>query len=1081
VTDFVLDTTNPQWFLARSLTERLGAQGRPLDTDLTIGRTRLDLWRQERLSFLRDEGHLADYIERKGTDREGLVAVLGETAESVRRRLPAVPGYVEYIRDALEHPFAQEKHDGAGHRFSSVLRPFFHKAAAELRAAITALDPADSGIDTGRLADRLAEPPLEALDILVGRALALEINIARIEGRLRRDNPHERYHEFMDSLSDPRNLTAFLADYPVLAADVVALLRNWVRARLELAERLIADLPAIREKLGPLEEPGQPSEIDLGAGDLHAGGRSVARLTFEGGQRVVYKPRSLGAERHFQDVLRWFNDRGLQPTLRTLWVLDRGEYGWVEFVSPQECEDGAALGRFYTRMGAFLLVLHTLGASDMHFENIIAAGEHPVMIDLEALFHVLVKDAPLDAAGRSQGAADLMHSSVLGVGLLPSPNFRVEDDEIVWNDFGGVSDIGTQLTSRKVMGWDRFGTDEIRMTRRRIQQSESQNMPRVGDRKANAYEFRDDILAGYRGAYRILQGHRADFLREDGPLEAFAGDEVRMILRPTQLYYTLLTESWHPDYQQDALDRDNFLDALWSGYPDLPQRDAVIGSEVEQIRAGDIPIFHSRPGTRDLYAQGRLLVPGMFDRSGLQRSRERVEGMSHAHREQQSWFIDAALAAHAMSGSHGSSPARHGHAHSLPPATGPATKDVLLAEAAEVGDRLVKTAIQQEGRITWLGLNLVDEQVWQVNPVQIGLFDGLSGIALFLGYLGHVSGEDAYREVAAKAAAMIVDELEDLDQSIDVHVTMSGIGAFGALGGSVYALSHLGHLWNDGLLLERAASVVPYMAERIDGDLSLDVISGCAGGILALLSLDTVAPGSGALAVAEKMGRRLADRAVECRGGKGWVTTVSAEPLAGFSHGASGIAVALARLDRARGTDEYRSLVLSALKSESALFDQGVGNWADLRDDTPQGDFMVAWCHGANGVGLARDDLRGYCADEDLREDIERAVRAVEATWSGVGTGRGFGNHSICHGDLGNLELLVRAAGTQEARERVRVLLADVLVAKEHLGWRCGVPLGVETPGLMPGLAGIGHALMRFAEPSLVPSVLLLEAPPQKA
>ncbi|MED7929204.1 type 2 lanthipeptide synthetase LanM family protein [Nonomuraea sp. LP-02] len=1076
MTDFVFDATHPQWFLAHSLADRLRAEEGPQETDLSIGRARLDLWRQERLSFLRDEGHLADYIERKGTDRAGLVAVLGETAEGVRRRLPTVPGYVEYLRDALERPVDPEQKDNAGLRFSSVLRPLFHKAAAELRAAITALDPADSGIDTGPLADRLAEPPLETLDMLAGRAVALEINIARLEGRLKRDTPHERYHEFMESLSAPRNLAAFLADYPVLADDVVFLLRNWTRARLELAERLISDLPALREKLGSAEETGQPAEISLGAGDLHAGGRSVARLTFEGGQHVVYKPRSLGTERHFQDVLRWFNDRGLEPALRTLWVLDRGEYGWVEFVPTQKCADDAALGRFYTRLGAFLLVLHTLGASDMHFENIIASGEHPVMVDLEALFHVLVKDAPLDLGGRSQGAAELMQSSVLGVGLLPSPSFRVEDDEIVWNDFGGVTDIATQLTSRKVMGWDRGGTDEISLTRVRIPQGEAQNMPQVGDKKANAYEYRDDILTGYRTAYRILQDHRADFLRQDGPLAAFADDEIRMILRPTQLYYTLLTESWHPDYQQDALDRDNFLDALWSGYPDLPQRDAVIASEVTQIRAGDIPIFHSRPGTRDLYAHGRLLVAGMFDRSGLDRSRERIEGMSHAHREQQSWFIDAALAAHAMSGSHGSS-AGQDHAHALPPATGPAAGDVLLAEAAGVGDRLVSTAIQQGERIAWLGLNLVDEQVWQVNPAQIGLFDGLSGIALFLGYLGHVTGDDGYRDVAAKAAAMIVDELDDLGKSADMHVTMSGIGAYGALGGSVYALSHLGHLWNDGLLLERAASVVPYLAERVDDDLALDVIGGCAGGILALLSLHAVAPGSGALAIAEKMGRRLAERAVECGGGTGWVSSVSAEPLAGFSHGASGIAVALARLDRARGTDEYRSLVLSALRFESGLFDDGAGNWADLRDDTAQGDFMVAWCHGATGVGLAREDLRGYCADEILREDIERAARAVEATWNGVGTGRGVGNHSICHGDLGNLELLFRAARTEQEREHVRALMAEVLVAKEHLGWRCGVPLGVETPGLMPGLAGIGHALVRSAAPDLVPSVLLLEPP----
>jgi lantibiotic modifying enzyme len=39
------------------------------------------------------------------------------------------------------------------------------------------------------------------------------------------------------------------------------------------------------------------------------------------------------------------------------------------------------------------------------------------------------------------------------------------------------------------------------------------------------------------------------------------------------------------------------------------------------------------------------------------------------------------------------------------------------------------------------------------------------------------------------------------------------------------------------------------------------------------------------------------------------------------------------------------------------------------------------------------------------------------------------------------------------------------------------VPLGVETPGLMTGLAGIGYQLLRLAAPDIIPSVLVLEPP----
>jgi len=46
-------------------------------------------------------------------------------------------------------------------------------------------------------------------------------------------------------------------------------------------------------------------------------------------------------------------------------------------------------------------------------------------------------------------------------------------------------------------------------------------------------------------------------------------------------------------------------------------------------------------------------------------------------------------------------------------------------------------------------------------------------------------------------------------------------------------------------------------------------------------------------------------------------------------------------------------------------------------------------------------------------------------------------------------------------------------------GWLSGIPLEVESPGLMTGLAGIGYGLLRLAEPSRVPPVLLL-APPKE-
>jgi lantibiotic modifying enzyme len=56
-------------------------------------------------------------------------------------------------------------------------------------------------------------------------------------------------------------------------------------------------------------------------------------------------------------------------------------------------------------------------------------------------------------------------------------------------------------------------------------------------------------------------------------------------------------------------------------------------------------------------------------------------------------------------------------------------------------------------------------------------------------------------------------------------------------------------------------------------------------------------------------------------------------------------------------------------------------------------------------------------------------------------------------------------------------MTAIIFESINRLGWLCGNPVKVESPGLMTGLAGIGFELLRLAEPLRVPSVLVL-APP---
>jgi type 2 lantibiotic biosynthesis protein LanM len=360
-------------------------------------------------------------------------------------------------------------------------------------------------------------------------------------------------------------------------------------------------------------------------------------------------------------------------------------------------------------------------------------------------------------------------------------------------------------------------------------------------------------------------------------------------------------------------------------------------------------------------------------------------------------------------------------------------------------------------------------------PLGNDFYEGLPGVAFFLACLGSVTGDERYGRLARAA-------LETLRHSLAMRPdAVTSIGAFAGWGGLLYTWTHLAVLWRDADLLAETEAFVERLPGLIDKDESLDIIDGSAGCILALLSLEKCLPFPGKVVdAAVRCGDRLVARARPVGQGVGWMTRVpSRVPLAGLSHGAAGIARALFSLADRTGERRFEETARLAVRYERGIFSVEHKKWPDLRDfpGEPAGDgrfeYMTAWCHGAAGIGLARLACLPYLNDSLVRSEIDLALETTRA--------EGFGwNHSLCHGDLGNLELFLQAGrvlGDSHWRSEAMHVGAAVLETINRGGWVCANPVGVESPGLMTGLAGIGHGLLRLAEPDRVPSVLTLEPP----
>src|SRR5581483_9656359 len=169
---------------------------------------------------------------------------------------------------------------------------------------------------------------------------------ARLQGHLQGDTAEERFQDFIRSVGQRGGLLPILEEYPVLARQLVIAIDNWINFGMEFLHHLCSDWEQICATFSPERDPGKLVELQGGAGDAHRRGRSVLKLKFSSGLQLVYKPKSLAVDVHFQELLSWLNARGEHAGFRIVQLLDRGTYGWSEFVTTRGCSTAEEIARF---------------------------------------------------------------------------------------------------------------------------------------------------------------------------------------------------------------------------------------------------------------------------------------------------------------------------------------------------------------------------------------------------------------------------------------------------------------------------------------------------------------------------------------------------------------------------------------------------------------------------------------------------------------------------------------------------------------------------------------------------------------
>jgi len=868
------------------------------------------------------------------------------------------------------------------------------------------------------------------------------------------------YDYFADSLRHSEMVEGMMSRYPVLQRLLDQSTREFTSFNLHIIDRFTEQYDHLCHTF---QLSGRCSGLYTGAGDDHQQGQSVAILDI-GSSKLVYKPRSLQVDLFYQEWTEYINPiRGTK--LRAPLSVDCGTYGWQEYVEPKSCSSSAEVIRFYEEFGMQLAFIYVFQGSDFHYENVIAAGPNPVLIDLETLF----QGSPSFSTGKQPSHPSLDVSRLVNRTILKSAVFDYTTfaDERGMHHIGALIDVNKRkIENERVV---HVGTDRIAIQRQTEEMSTYGNMPIYQDVVQQAYDYEDVLIESF--------AITLEWMRSDAYLpvliERYADAEIRIIMRPTYLYSTYLEALYHPNYLREEAERQRVLSFIGNAYVRYDAFEAIFPSELKEMMDGDIPYFFTKLSSRQLWSgTGEAIPVNILYHSASDEVLERLAVLDEVAIKQQVQLISMSMSVMAANRQAKPTP-QLSKAASLwgKTSTVPLTASLEKFIQHET-ENITNQRLEVKDHAQWLSVVAMPDGQHTVGPMGFGLYNGLAGMGLYYA---------AYAEVFTdrQAEAMVADIDRSIRHLYPINVYKDSYSAFYGSTSYMYYVDRLRHLflYTDVERQELYNDYLDGLTEQLPTIQQNDWMGGLAGVLKVLVNLYRSTGMPRMQEIAGQVCEELCKRAIIEEDIAYWLPDAGkGKPLAGLSHGITGIACALAEYTAHIQQDEaVLELIRKALTFEDQFYCRSTGQWQDNRNNR-QTYSAPMWCHGSAGIVLGRSRIAestgGLIQPNGLQESLADVLRHGQSHQQG---------NSLCHGTMGNADILwtlSRSSVFSPDRERIEAAASEWIEAfrasLHTIGWRNGIAHDAYSPGLMLGRTGPLYALLRRCAVDL-PSVLLLD------
>lgn len=898
------------------------------------------------------------------------------------------------------------------------------------------------------------------------RVLILEINVLRMNGTLIGNSHEERAKYFTDvMLKDKKYVGNIYNEYYSLVEVLRIIAEEYFEFVLEIVTNTKNEWDEISKKIFNDKEIKLIESVTTELGDTHKGGKTVATIKFSDGCKLIYKPRTLRLEEGYQSLLGFFekNIDNEVFKIKKAKIHTINNYGWMEFIQYEECKNKSDIEKFYIRSGYLLFILYLLNSVDFHHENLIAHGSYPMLVDLESIFNPKINLYKPDEDTGIIKANEVIKSSVQSISLLPSTISMVVDGKQINMDFGGLSGDKEQISPFKSLTIENLNSDEVKVVKKNKVIKPKINNPIMNGKIINSYNYLNEIKSGFQEIYKWVLNHKEQV--ENEVEKIFKNEKSRFIFRSTMYYVNLLNIGTHPDFLREKAHRKVLFHKV--NY-DVPEKfTEILRQEYLDLLRNDIPYFEASISKNMAYSSRNKEIPNVFEETPLESVLKKIKTLSNEDLYKQMNFIEMSYFN------------KHDRVMDVTNIKFSEcscynnTNKEWLETAIKIGDFIIDNSIEginKYGDKTrhWIGPSLegIEEDSWKCDILGCDLYNGISGIGLFLAYLGEVANEEKYKKVAEEVMNSVMSFIKDLDKE---NPYLSG--AFMGISGYFYVLNKVSIITNNYKIKQFIIEHIDLLEKLIDGDETIDCIGGSCGALGVLLSIyENIEPEyKGKIYdIAVKNYKNIIKHTVEEEKGISWRGKYS-NSTTGFAHGNAGYIAFMYKLYTINKDESILKNVKKALVYERSLYSEKDENWFSTAE---RNTLSNGWCHGAPGILLSMAMLKKYgYNDPKIEDEINTAIKTT--------CEKGIGNNpTFCHGDLGNLTILQFVASVnkdEELMQRVYSTYSELFTKVLSKRWdkfdlRC-----TKSFSLLIGLTGFGYSMIKNYKTLMVPNFLALE------